>query len=290
MITLEKLSSNNKEKFDQMLKENMSKFTYDKDYNKEYNKMNFFNKMIIKKFVRLLKIKDIYIGYIWYNPPVDNEIKVLALFVLPKYIHFLDENTLLYFSKYKLTYEAYEENIKVTTLEKLGFERKVKTILMITKLKEMDFQKFKFNRDATLIKFNRNIHEGERCYLQNQIFASNDRIPITIEDVQNEYNQEYYINDLAMFIAKYRSLIGFGQVIYNRELFTVVNFGILEGYRRRGYGESLLYGILNRAKDLGLNEIYIRVEEGNDIAYRLYRKVGFVKVGIIYRWENNLCK
>lgn len=284
MITFEKLSSNNKEILVQLINKNMEHFTYDKNYTKEYSKMNFVGKMFSKKFIRLLKIGDVYIGYIWYNPPEDKEIKILALFILPAYIHFLNPNVLNFLNDYKLNFEAFEDRIKVATLEKLGFRRETKTVLMVLNIQDYVVNNIKFKNEVSIFTFKKDRHEKDRCYLQNEIFADKNRIKLTIDDIRAEMGQEYYIDDLSLFISRNNTFIGYGQVIYNRDMFMIVNFGILSSYRRRGYGKSLLNAMILKSKGLKINRLYIRVEIGNDIAYKLYKKVGFVERGLVYKW------
>ena len=73
--------------------------------------------------------------------------------------------------------------------------------------------------------------EGLRCDVQNQIFADLNRRPLTIEDIYMDMSQDYYINDFCFFGMLGENYIGYGQIINNRNMYTIVNFGIIDGLR-----------------------------------------------------------
>ena len=123
-----------------------------------------------------------------------------------------------------------------------------------------------------------------RCNLQNAIFKEDSRIPLSIEDIYYDEKQDYYLDDLSVFIKLKDRIIGYGQIIYSREMYTLVNFGILQGFRSKGYGEALICELVNLAKKKGIDNIFIRVEHDNFAARKLYDKVGFKEVGKFSTW------
>jgi len=50
---------------------------------------------------------------------------------------------------------------------------------------------------------------------------------------------------------------------------------ILPEYRRRGYGLKAVQHLEAEAKKLGVNAVHLEVDEGNDPAFELYRRMGF---------------
>jgi ribosomal-protein-alanine N-acetyltransferase len=62
----------------------------------------------------------------------------------------------------------------------------------------------------------------------------------------------------------------------------VVSRAVLEGYRRKGIGESLMKkGMDSMRDDYGAKEVYLEVRVSNEPAIRLYEKLGFKKVKVI---------
>ena len=110
-------------------------------------------------------------------------------------------------------------------LSKLGFKKVKPSILMImnlinyNKTQQTDnlISSLKYNKDLLKkinILYNSNIDEVKisiekvvlkkdeelRCKLQNSIFSSSTRVPLEVEDIENDIEQEYYIEDLSLFI------------------------------------------------------------------------------------------
>ena len=130
-----------------------------------------------------------------------------------------------------------------------------------------------------------NRDEELRCKLQNSIFSASTRVPLEVEDIENDIEQDYYIKDLSLFIKVNNIAIGYGQIIYNRDMYTVVNFGILKEFRHYGFGKILLNNLIQSAKNKNIYDLYIRVEETNYNALKLYNWIGFTPKSIINRWE-----
>lgn len=58
------------------------------------------------------------------------------------------------------------------------------------------------------------------------------------------------------------------------------NIGIEAEYRGRGLGEALLKHMIDKAIELGCDVMTLEVRAGNTPARSLYRKLGFVEVGL----------
>ncbi|NLK96124.1 MAG: GNAT family N-acetyltransferase, partial [Clostridiales bacterium] len=123
-----------------------------------------------------------------------------------------------------------------------------------------------------------------RCFIQNSVFRDNNRIPLTTADIEFDENQDYFIDDLCLFISVDNKVIGYGQIIYNKGIYTVVNLGIIKKYRGKGYGRDLLNALIILAERKGIRDLFIRVELNNHKAERLYESCGFNEVGYISNW------
>ena len=120
--------------------------------------------------------------------------------------------------------------------------------------------------------------------MQNNIFYSNDRIPLEIKDIKYEEKQEFYKKDLCIFMLLDNKEIGYGQIVYNKNMYMIVNFGVLKEYRGLGYGEYFLNYLVNMAYNLNIKDLYIRVDYENYKALNLYNKIGFKFLGYYTTW------
>ena len=310
MVFLERLSSNNFENFKTLNLERFSKENYDKNFFEYYENEKFFFKIFLKKFVKLFTYNKTVIGYIWYEVPVDIPVRVWSLYVKQEYLDLLSPNILNSFNNTVLSYETCDDTCNNKMLSKLGFKKVKPSILMSINLKNYNKEQqtnnlicsLKDNND--LLKkinmlYNSNINEVKisiekvvlkkdeelRCKLQNSIFSASTRVPLEIEDIKNDIEQDYYIEDLSLFLKVNDVAIGYGQIIYNRDMYTVVNFGIIKEFRNYGFGKILLNNLIQKAKNMNINELFIRVEETNYGALKLYNWIGFTPQSIINRWE-----
>ena len=137
-------------------------------------------------------------------------------------------------------------------LSKLGFKKVKPSILMnmnledYNKTQEINNLITSLKNNINLLKtinllYNYNINEVNisiekvvlnrdeelRCKLQNSIFSASTRVPLEVEDIENDIEQDYYIKDLSLFIKVNNIAIGYGQIIYNRDMYTVVNLSLI---------------------------------------------------------------
>ncbi|MGL4453652.1 MAG: GNAT family N-acetyltransferase [Sarcina sp.] len=118
-------------------------------------------------------------------------------------------------------------------------------------------------------------NEGIRCDLQNAAFFSNKRTPLRVRDVRYEMGRKCYIPELSYFIKKDSEYLGYGQILFLDNKYTISNFCIKPLHQGKGIGTTLLKFLLYKAKDFGLKEIYIKVKSDNLIACKLYEGLGF---------------
>ncbi|MEN8076266.1 GNAT family N-acetyltransferase [Clostridioides difficile] len=310
MVLLERLSSINFENFKSLNLERFSQDNYDKNFFEYYENEKFFLKIFLKKFVKLFIYEKEVIGYIWYEVPVEIPVRVWSLYVKPKYIDLLTSDILNSFNNTILSYETSDDKTNNLMLLKLGFKKIKPSVLMSMNLENYNRKKQidKLINDLTynsslLVKLNSlynsnmnslkisiekvklNKDEELRCKIQNSIFSASTRVPLEVQDIENDIEQDYYIEDLSLFIKLNNIAIGYGQIIYNRDMYTVVNFGLINEFRGYGFGKILLNNLITSAKSMNINELFIRVEENNYSALKLYNWIGFTPKSIINRWE-----
>lgn len=296
MLSLEKLSNSNLDRFKKLSAEKLNLKTYDKDFFKYYESESFFSKILLKKFVKLFVHNEKVIGYIWYNVPFENPIKIWSLYVEPSYLELVDKEILQEFDNDMLIYEESNNEAINVILYKLGFCKYKETFLMKLVLlnqnkkdNEIFLQKISEDKDITpniyFKKFKIGKDERLRCDLQNEIFYDKMRMEINVTDIENDIKQEYYIEDLSIFLMLNNTAIGYGQVIYNRGRYTVVNFGVASNFRGNGFGKLLLNHIINECIDRNILDLYIRVDQNNIKAINLYNKCGFKYEYSINNWK-----
>ena len=124
-------------------------------------------------------------------------------------------------------------------------------------------------------KFIRGKDEAIRCFLQNTIFESKNRLPLTIKDIYYDEMQDYYLEDSAIFLKQGNSYIGYGQIIEKSKIPFIVNLGILPQYQNQGYGTLLLKYLLNMLYKKKKSFVKINVDPKNIRALELYKLLNF---------------
>ena len=300
---LEKLTVNNMENFKSLYCDNFRLKSYNKDFFKSYENQNFLVKFLYRKYIKLIKYDNNYIGYIWYENSYDNYVKVWALYIDPKYKEEINIDMLSFFNNNYLAYEEIESDENTFILKALGFMKKGYTILLKMNTKDFDYNsnnyittenKEKLNKklsnnkiDFSSRKFIRGKDERLRCELQNNIFNKWDRMPLNIGDIYADMSQDYYLNEFSFFGTINNIPIGYGQIIFNRNMYTIVNFGVISTFRSLGLGRLFLNEIINSAKANKISELYIRVDSDNISAINLYKSIGFKEENKITIWERN---
>lgn len=294
---LEKLTLHNMDIFKEIYSKNFEEINYNKDFFKSYDSQNFLIKFLYRKSIRLIKVNEIYIGYIWYESNVNKYTKVWALYVDFKYMGLLNKNILNFFNNYLLSYEALDTLQNSIVLESIGFTKKKYTLLLKLNIKTYEDKKeeyikeveFKLRLNNFTNFYTRILEPGKdevlRCDIQNDIFEQWNRLPLTTDDIYADMAQDYYIKELCIFSILNNEYIGYGQIIYNRSMFTIVNFGIVSKYRGLGLGQLFLNEMIEYAKKYGIEDLYIRVDSDNIKAINLYRKIGFVDENKVLIWE-----
>lgn len=150
--------------------------------------------------------------------------------------------------------------------------KKQSNLILKSYIKDMNLQ---YDNDIEIEIFNKRENIKIRCELQNNIFFDTSRIPLQERDILYECEKNNYIPELAYLLKKDDEYIGYGQILLIDDKYYVVNFGVVEKYRGKGYGKKLLNTLLLKAQNYGLDEIYIKVDKSNEVALNLYTKLGF---------------
>lgn len=282
MVTFERLNNNNFENFKSLLKESREKVEYREDFYKYYDNKSFIFKFIIRKLVKLIKVNNNYVGYLWIENPSPKNTKLCDMYIKEEYLKYFNSTLPLVLNSNVITYECLENDYSLTLLKKLSLTRIRLTYLM--KINSKNIVAKNSNPNISFALYNTREDAKIRCNLQNSIFKEDSRIPLSVEDIYHDEKQDYYLENLSLFIKLKDRVIGYGQIIYSREMYTLVNFGITPGFRGQGYGESLICELVNLAKRNGIDNIFIRVDYDNFAARKLYGKVGFREVGNFSTW------
>lgn len=246
------------------------------------NSNNILKRFLLWRNIKFLKLKNQYVGFIWFNKLSNNRYKINSIFVMSEFKSLENYKALLGAIKKNsiATYFCKSSDIEYYIFKKLGFDKKRAIVEMKKTLKF--FEEVECDLPISFYRFQKNKDEKLRCNVQNQIFSDLSRYPIDEEDVYFEENQKYYLNDGCIFIKHDESVAGYGQIIADKGKAYLVNFGILEKYRGKGLGKLLLNYLSNLCYNMGYKEIYLKCNESNSIALQLYETMGFIQWDLTY--------
>ncbi|MBU3092208.1 GNAT family N-acetyltransferase [Clostridium sp. CM028] len=285
MYKLISLTLKNIESFRKISRINTNFSLSNKDFFEQYDNSNIIQKLFLRKTVNLLLEENNYIGYIWFEKHTKYHSSINS-------INVIEDNNLVYcykilisslVSNSLITYECEDNGINIDILNKLGFTRLKGVMELELECKEYFNALVPSNITFSIVKKGKN--EKERCLLQNEIFKNDDRIPINVEDIYYDEAQEYYFNEGAIFIKLDNIPVGYGQIIVEDKAAIIVNFGIVEKYRKEGYGKVLLRHLLNIAMDNDFSKVSLKVDSNNVFALKLYISLGFNIKKEVYTWK-----
>lgn len=270
--------------------------TMNYDLSNEIKKINLLDKLALYKDIYLIKDKDKYIGYIWMSQIYNEKYNINDM-----YLEYGDKNIFSHLFDGKII--KYESNVDSNCnllLDKCGFIiNHIFDLLYIPLFNKINRESFFLDEKAlkeniSFVKFTKDVNEQDRCDLQNNIFNDDDRIPIEVDDIYFDEDQDYYIDEGLILMKKDNEFIGMGQLIDIDNNLTLVNFGIIESYRHNGYAHILLKKLINVAfeinENLNKSLLYLKVDKKNDQAYKLYTNAGFKFSKSILEWNYNSLK
>ena len=279
------LTLKNINKFREIFQFNTNFSLSNKDFFKQYDNSNIIQRIFLRKSVNLLLEKNNYIGYIWFEKhnkhySTINSINVIEgdnlIYYYETLISPLTNNSLL-------TYECEDNEVNINILSKLGFKRAKGFMELEKQCSEYVSTTVPVNITFSIVEKDKD--EKARCTLQNEIFNNDDRIPINVEDIYYDEAQEYYFDKGAIFIELDKIPIGYGQIIVEDNVAVIVNFGIIEKYRKVGYGKVLLSYLLRIARDNDFSKVSLKVDSNNVVAFKLYRSLGFNIKRELFTWQ-----
>lgn len=277
MVHYEKLSNKNFSSLESLVNEFFLINKYRLNIISIYNGLNFFKKLLYKNKIIMILVDSKYVGYVYFERFSIDTIFINDLYIKDEFLEIVNLNSIKILKDKVLFYQTFEDDLTKKILINNKFTKSETTMLLKydlnTKIKikhdkNISFRQFRIDKDEKL-----------RCEIQNDIFNYNGREPINIRDIMYEEKQDYYRSDRCVFILLDNKEIGYAQIIYNKGMYMLVNFGILEEYRGLGYGEILLEYMINLAYDIKLSQLYIRVNDSNYKALNLYKKIGFKFLG-----------
>ena len=103
----------------------------------------------------------------------------------------------------------------------------------------------------------------------------------TITKLSTEKGNHYYI-----YLDEYSEFCGYG-MLRTFDQYTIPTLGcvIWQEYRGRGNGRRLLDELIEKAQELHYHKIRLKVSVDNIIAYKLYKEVGFKRMGERQDWQ-----
>ncbi len=255
------------------------------DFCEYYYNLSFTKQLLANRWLRLLRCNSEIVGYLWFSKENKNSLCINSM-----YIDSRDNLTVKYSlllnsikSNYKLIYNCEKNNINYNILSQLGFTKKEGTYEMYTLIAMPEI--LRKNNDIDFEQFVKGKHEEIRCRIQNEVFKNDSRIPLTKDDIYYDQLQSYYFEKGSVLIKKGDIYIGYGQIIFNGPIPTIVNVGILEAYREKGYGRALMQYLFKLLDEQGIEEVNLRVSTDNYSALKLYKSLGFTIKNESHIWE-----
>ncbi|MBL4930924.1 GNAT family N-acetyltransferase [Clostridium paridis] len=247
------------------------------DFEEAYTKANILDKLVLRTNLKVYSYED-KLGMIWKENLRDDYVNLRSLYFQDGFEEFpLNEFKSNKFYSFETT--ATQGNTEL--LNKIGFQISDESIVLLKKLGNVDFIKAE---DVEFKVVQNNSDIKTRAEIQNSIFKDVNRADLKVADIVNDMKQSYYIDDLSILILHKGVSIGYGQVIYLNKQYLVVNFGIIDGYRKKGYGRILLNRIIATCTEKNIKDLYIRVSEKNTPAVNLYNSVGFNYYNKVVGW------
>lgn len=288
MVFLEKLSLFNIERFRKLYNKNEDTYICEKSFFEIYDNKHFLIKYLIRKQIKLFKVNSEYIGYIWYEYPSQRGLSnIYSIYLKDEYLDLINSTLLSFFNINVFRYDMLANSKASKLMKKLNFNINSKSILM--KIQSKRFYNMN-NEDYVIFKhFEEGQDEELRCKIQNLVFNDRNRLPLSVDDIYREEEEDYYIENFGVFICTPQGqAMGYGQIIFNNGLYTIVNLGILKEYRNHGYGEMLVKYLIDLCYSQLISDVYIRVDKNNNPALSLYRKVGFIEHQSYISWYKNV--
>ncbi|MBG74165.1 MAG: hypothetical protein CL796_04905, partial [Chloroflexi bacterium] len=99
---------------------------------------------------------------------------------------------------------------------------------------------------------------------ETQLFGNT---PVSYKDILLNYDQNNYL----IYVAKYNNQnIGYISGLLVCDDLNILNLGIDEKYRNRGFGYQLLNYLIENKRKIKLTNIFVELRKTNTLAFNLY--------------------
>ena len=122
MVFFEKLSLFNIEHFRKLYNKSENAYICDKGFFDIYNEESFIMKYIIRKQIKLFKVKNEYVGYIWYEYPSDEGFSnIYAIYLKDEYIDLINSKILSFLNINTFKFDMLANSKASYIMKKLNF-------------------------------------------------------------------------------------------------------------------------------------------------------------------------
>ena len=126
----------------------------------------------------------------------------------------------------------------------------------------------------------------EECHLDDVLIIENGYSAnpwsreLFIRELENRFSYNFILKNL-------NNIIGFTNFWALFEVIELNNIALKEECRGKGFGSKFLEFIIESSKVLNAKRIFLEVSNNNLAAYNLYRKTGFIDIGIRKKYYKN---
>lgn len=265
--------------------------TLNENFIEVYDRANFTKQIFLRRKVKLLQKDSKIVGYIWFTTKDKNSIKINSMNVMKNEDLLLCYNNLINCidKKKNLIYTCEKNDYNFEILNSLNFKKNNGIVQLSLNLDDISnsiiMNKIEEEQGLEMEKVVKGKKEEIRCRMQNEIFNSANRVPLSVEDIYFDELQEYYYDKGAILLKKDNKYIGYGQIIFDNKKPFIVNFGIIKECRNKGYGKKLLKYLICILVQNKFKEVKIRVYSENIPALSLYKSLGFTIENESCDWE-----
>ena len=104
---------------------------------------------------------------------------------------------------------------------------------------------------------------------ETQLFGNT---PVSYKQILLNYDQNNYL----IYVAKYNNQnIGYISGLLVSDDLNILNLGIDERYRNRGFGYQLLNHLIENTRKIKSTNIFVELRKANTLAFNLYLRRGF---------------
>ena len=104
-----------------------------------------------------------------------------------------------------------------------------------------------------------------------------------------DFEHEMRANPCARYLVaeKDGQIIGFADIHIILDEGHITNIAVTQEERGQGIGRELTQALMQYAANLGVQYVTLEVRENNEPAIRLYKSLGFIKVGVRKKYYEN---